>query len=102
MNFKTVEIKDRMTLYLSTAWLLHPSFQGNQVSTEAFPQLIKKGQVEGNSEQGIEHTEDLPCHCAGRQVTITWKKNKKSYMKRHYSQAAGHPGEFLGLEVQLR
>lgn len=37
-------------LYLGTAWLLHPSFQHHQMSIEAFPQLIKEGQVERHPE----------------------------------------------------
>lgn len=66
-------------LYLSSAWLVDPSLQVDQVYGEPFPQLIEKCQIKGHSKQGIEHTEDLPWDCAGGQIPITWKKSKKNW-----------------------
>lgn len=61
-------------LYPGSAWLVDPSLQVDQVSTESFSQLIEKSQIERNPEQGIKYTKHLPRHCAGGQVSITCKR----------------------------
>ena len=63
-------------LYLGSAWLVEPSLKIDQVSAKAFPQLIEKCQIKRHPKQGIKYTEYLSRHCAGGQVSITFKESK--------------------------
>lgn len=77
--------------YLGMPGVVLPPVQCGQVGPQPCAQMVEEDDIEWNSHQSVEDTEDLPCLRAGGQVSITCRARECADAGKREPRTGSHP-----------